>query len=138
MAVRKGRILLGKLGEGHKEAQLNLAKSLSEAGFEVIYTELQEPEAIVKSALQESVDHIGITTLPEANIYAFKEIMRLLKNEKADHISVTAGGLLEDEDIVRVKEMGVMEFFHKGTTFEAIVKWSRENIRVKDLRAELK
>jgi methylmalonyl-CoA mutase cobalamin-binding domain/chain len=59
MTVRKGRVLLGKLGEGHKEAQLNLAKTLGEAGFEVVFTELQDPESIVNSALQESVDHIG-------------------------------------------------------------------------------
>jgi methylmalonyl-CoA mutase C-terminal domain/subunit len=57
MSERKIRILLGKLGQGHKEAQLALARSFSEAGFEVIYTELQEPEAIIRSALQESVDH---------------------------------------------------------------------------------
>ena len=53
MAERKIRILLGRLGEGHKEALLNLAKSLGDAGFEVIYTELQEPEALVKSAAEQ-------------------------------------------------------------------------------------
>ena len=130
MAARKGRILLGKLGEGHKEAQLNLARNLSEAGFEVIFTELQEPEAIVKSALQEAVDHIGITTLPGCDIHAFKEIIRLLKNEKAGYISVTAGGFLDDDDISRVKEMGVMAFFPKGTTFEGLIEWAQENIKV--------
>ena len=129
MYVRKGRILLGKLGEGHKEAMLNLAKNLSEAGFEVIYTELQHPESIVNSALQESVDHIGITTLPGADIQAFQEIIRLLKLQKADHISVTAGGFLDDDDIPRIREMGVMEFFPKGTTFEEIVDWSQKNIK---------
>jgi methylmalonyl-CoA mutase C-terminal domain/subunit len=58
MAERKIRILLGRLGEGYKEALLNLAKGLGDAGFEVIYTELQDPDAIVSSAMQESVDHI--------------------------------------------------------------------------------
>jgi methylmalonyl-CoA mutase C-terminal domain/subunit len=135
MVARKVRILLGKLGEGHNKGLLNLAKSLSEAGFEVIYTDLQEPKAIVRSALQEYADHIGITTLPGADIRSFEEIMRLLKAENGDHISVTAGGLLDDDDIVRVKKMGVMEFFPKGTTFEEIVKWSRENIKVKDLES---
>jgi methylmalonyl-CoA mutase C-terminal domain/subunit len=130
MAGRKGRILLGKLGEGHKEAQLNLAKSLGKAGFEVIYTELKEPEAIVRSALHESADHIGITTLPGADIQAFEEIIRLLKAENAGSISVTAGGFLDDEDIERIKEMGVMAFFPKGTTFDEIVEWSRENIKI--------
>ena len=94
MTVRKGRVLLGKLGEGHKEAQLNLAKNLGEAGFEVIYTELQDPESIVNSALQESVDHIGITTLPGADIMAFEKIIGLLKKQEAGHILVTAGCFL--------------------------------------------
>ena len=131
MTVRKGRVLLGKLGEGHKEAQLNLAKNLGEAGFEVIYTELQDPESIVNSALQESVDHIGITTLPGADIMAFEKIIGLLKKQEADHISVTAGGFLDDEDITRIRQMGVMAFFPRGTSFETIVEWSLENIKPK-------
>ncbi len=129
--VKQPRILLGKLGEGHKEARLNLAKALSEAGFEVIYTELQDPEALVRSALQECVDHIGITTLPGGRIEAFGEMTGLLKEKKADYISVTAGGFLDDDDIPRVKEMGVIAFFPKGTTFREIVEWARERIRIK-------
>jgi methylmalonyl-CoA mutase C-terminal domain/subunit len=130
MTGRTGRILLGKLGEGHKESQLNLAKSLGKAGFEVIYTELQEPEAIVRSALHESADHIGITTLQGADIQAFEEILQLLKAESAGYISVTAGGFLDDKDIERIKKMGVMAFFPKGTTFDEIVEWSRKNIKI--------
>ncbi len=129
MAERKIRILLGKLGEGHKEALLNLAKSLGDAGFEVIYTELQEPEAIVKSALQESVDHIGITTLPGADIGAFEEIRRILREEASDHITITAGGLLDEEDIPKIKAMGVMEFFPKGTSLRELTAWARANIK---------
>jgi methylmalonyl-CoA mutase C-terminal domain/subunit len=131
MTARKGRVLLGKLGEGHKEAQLNLAKNLYEAGFEVIYTELQDPESIVNSALQESVDHIGITTLPGADIMAFEKIIGLLRKQEAGHISVTAGGFLDDEDIPRIRQMGVMAFFPRDTSFEAIVEWSLENIKPK-------
>ena len=131
MTVRKGRVLLGKLGEGHKGAQLNLAKNLGEAGFEVIYTELQDPESIVNSALQESVDHIGITTLPGVDIMAFDKIIGLLKKQEAGHISVTAGGFLDDEDIPRIRQMGVIAFFPKGTSFETIVEWSLKNIKAK-------
>ena len=129
MAERKIRILLGRLGEGHREALLNLAKSLGDAGFEVIYTDLQEPEAIVKSALQESVDHIGITTLPGADIDAFGEIRRILKEEASDHITITAGGFLEEEDIPKIKAMGVMEFFPKGTSLRELTGWTRANIK---------
>jgi methylmalonyl-CoA mutase C-terminal domain/subunit len=131
MYERKIRILLGKLGEGHKEAQLALARSFSEAGFEVIYTELQEPEAIIRSALQESVDHIGITVLPGANIEAFAEIQRLLKEEGSAYITVTAGGILDEADTASLRDMGVMKFFPKGTTFDYLIEWSRKNITPK-------
>jgi methylmalonyl-CoA mutase C-terminal domain/subunit len=131
MVERKIRILLGKLGEGHKEALLALARNFSEAGFEVIYTELQEPDAIVSSALQESVDHIGITILPGTDIQAFAEIRRLLKKENSEYITVTAGGFLDESDIPLLKDMGVMEFFPKGTPFEELIVWSRKNIRQK-------
>jgi methylmalonyl-CoA mutase C-terminal domain/subunit len=128
---RKIRILLGKLGEGHKEALFALARNFSEAGFEVIYTELEEPDAIVSSAQQESVDHIGITTLPGADIRAFAEIRRLLRKVNSDHITVTAGGFLDKSDIPVLKDMGVMEFFTKGTPFEELIEWSKKNIRQK-------
>jgi methylmalonyl-CoA mutase C-terminal domain/subunit len=131
MFERKIRILLGKLGEGHKEAQLALARSFSEAGFEVIYTELQEPEAIIRSALQESVDHIGITVLPGADIKAFAQIQRLLKQEDSAYITVTAGGILDDADIASLRDMGVMKFFEKGTSFEELIEWSRKRITPK-------
>jgi methylmalonyl-CoA mutase C-terminal domain/subunit len=129
MAERKVRILLGKLGEGHKDALQSLARNFSEAGLEVIYTELQEPEEIVRSALQESADHIGITTLPGADIQAFAEIKRTLIEEKSDHITITAGGFLDKSEIASLKDMGVMEFFPKGTPFEDLVQWAKKNIK---------
>jgi methylmalonyl-CoA mutase C-terminal domain/subunit len=133
MPARRVRILLGKMGEGFKETLLNLARNFREAGYEVIYTELQEPEAIVRSAIQESVDHIGITTLPGTNIQAFAEINQLLREQGADRISVTAGGYLDDEDVPKVRAMGVMAFFPKGTTFDELIEWSHENIKVKNV-----
>ena len=71
MSQGKIRILLGQLGEGHKESSLRLAKYFGDAGFEVVFTDLQSPDAIISSAIQESVDHIGITTLPGADIIVF-------------------------------------------------------------------
>lgn len=131
MPERKIRILLGKLGEGHKETQLALARSFSEAGFEVIYTELQEPEAIIRSALQESVDHIGITVLPGADIKAFAKIQNLLKEECNAYITVTAGGILDEADIASLRGMGVMKFFPKGTSFDELIEWSKKSITPK-------
>jgi len=128
MYERKIRILLGKLGQGHKDAQLSLARSFSEAGFEVIYTELQEPGAIVRSALQESVDHIGITVLPGADTKAFEQIQKLLQQEGSSYITITAGGILNEADIASLLDMGVMKFFEQGTSFEELIAWSKKNI----------
>jgi len=132
MSNRRVRILMGKFGEGYESAMLHLARVFSEAGFEVIYTELQDPRAIVTSAIQESVDHIGITTLPGADIELFSGILALLKEMGAERVQVTAGGILPEEDIPRVKAMGVVEFFPRGTTYAELIDWSRKNIRPTD------
>jgi methylmalonyl-CoA mutase C-terminal domain/subunit len=131
MKGRKIRILLGKLGHGHNEVMLNLAKKLGSAGFEVIYTELQDPEAIARAAVHESVDHIGITTLAGADTAAFQKIREELIKEDADHVTLTAGGILDEKEIPGLKAMGVMEFFPRGTSFDELVDWARENITLK-------
>jgi len=128
MGERKIRILLGKMGHGHKHARLNLARSLSEAGFEVIYTDLMDPQALVRSALQEGADHIGITLLEDADLGAFDKLMDLLKQEGAENIPVTVGGLVEDEDVPHIRSAGVQAFFPRGTSFHDLVAWSRKNI----------
>ena len=129
MNARKVRILMAKLGDGYESAMMKLARAFSEAGYEVIYTEIQDPQAIVASAIQESVDHIGITTLPGANLDQFATIVELLAQQDASHILITAGGFLADEDIDRVKAMGVVKFFPKGTTYSELIEWSQENIK---------
>ena len=132
MGERKIRILMAKCGEGYETAVMSLARAFSEAGFEVIYTDLQEPEAIVASAIQESVDHIGVTTLPGADIQYFARIIELLAKEDAQQIHITAGGFLADEEIQKIKELGVIEFFPKGTTYEQLISWAQENIQPTD------
>jgi methylmalonyl-CoA mutase C-terminal domain/subunit len=127
------RIMLAKLGDGYDEALLRLGKALLDAGFEVIYTNTQEPESIVISALQESVDHIGITLLPDADINDLGKIIELLALQNASDIKVTAGGFLAEKDIPTVKEMGISEFFPKGTTFKQLVAWAKEHITPIDL-----
>ena len=129
MGERKVRILMGKFGEGYETAVMKLAKAFSEAGFEVIYTDLQNPEAIVASAIQESVDHIGITTLPGASVDQFKKVFEQLAKEGATQVRVTAGGILPEEDIALVKQAGVVEFFPKGTTYAELIDWAKENIK---------
>jgi methylmalonyl-CoA mutase, C-terminal domain len=129
MSPRKVRILMARLGEGYEAAMMKLARAFSESGYEVIYTDITEPKAIVASAIQESVDHIGITILPGADIQDFARILELLATEDAAHIRITAGGFLPDEDIARIKALGVVEFFPKGTTYADLIKWSEENIK---------
>ncbi len=75
------------------------------------------------------MDHIGITTLPGADMGAFKEIKRILKEEAADHITITAGGFLEEEDIPKIKAMGVMEFFPIGTSLGELTAWAKDHIK---------
>src|SRR5512136_3195353 len=114
------RILMAKLGEGYEEAMMTLALAFRDAGYEVIYTDIQKPEAIVASAIQECVDHIGITTLPGADISNLARVVELLKKEDSSHIRVTAGGYLERDKIPEVKEMGVVEFFPIGTSISEL------------------
>lgn len=129
MSERKVRILMAKFGEGFETAIMKLAKAFSEAGFEVIYTDLQNPEAIVASAIQEAVDHIGITTLPGARLDQFTKLFELLAKEGASQIGITAGGFLPDEDIEGIKRTGVREFFPKGTTYTELIEWAQKNIK---------
>ncbi len=123
------RILMVKFGEGYDEAMVRLSLAFREAGFEIIYTDVQRPEAIVASAIQESVDHIGITTLPGADLANIKKTIDLLRQSGVDDIQITAGGILSLEDTARIKEMGIAEFFPQGTSIEELIQWARDHIK---------
>lgn len=123
------RILMAKLGEGYEAAVTRLALAFREAGYEVIFTDDQRPEAIVSSAIQEAVDHIGITVLPGAAIGDIIRVIDLLEKEEMDYVRVTAGGFLEESDIAKIKDAGVIEFFAKGTTITELIAWAKEHIR---------
>ena len=123
------RILMAKLGDGYADAIMTLTLAFRDAGYEVIYTDIQRPEAIVTSAIQECVDHIGITTLPGANIEDLARVVELLKKGDSSHIGVTAGGYLDQGKIPKVKEMGIVEFFPIGTSVPELIQWARDNIK---------
>ncbi len=114
MGQRKVRILMAKFGQGYEAALMRLAAAFSEAGFEVIYTESEDPKAIVNAALQESVDHIGITTLPEARLDQFAAVLELLKAHDAQNIGVTAGGFFDDALDSGTQEIGRCGVFPEG------------------------
>ncbi len=126
MTRRKLRVLVARFGSGYANAMLKLANACSEAGFEVVYTDLQDPQAIVASAIQEAVDHIGITILPGANLEDFAKLFKLLDENGVSHIRITAGGFLPDEDMARIKEMGALDFYPKGSIYKRIDQWTKD------------
>ena len=128
---KKIKILIAKPGlDGHDRGAKIVARTLRDAGMEVVYTGLhQTPEQIVATAVQEDVDGIGVSILSGSHNYQFKKIMDLLKEKKIDDIVVFGGGIIPDEDIQGLKNIGVKEVFTPGTSTEEIVKFVRESIR---------
>ena len=127
---RKIRILVAKPGlDGHDRGARVIARAYRDAGFEVIYTGLhQTPEQIVAAALQEDVDLIGLSCLSGAHMYLFKRVLELLKENKADDIMVIVGGIIPEEDIPKLKKLGIKEIFLPGTSLDNIVGWVRDNV----------
>ena len=126
MQKKRLRILIARFGEGFENAMLKLAHSCCEAGFEVVYTDLQDPEAIAACALQESVDHIGITTLPGATVGDFANLFKVLSRNGLANVRVTAGGIFPPEAVEQIKRMGVTDFYPRGSIYEKIEKWREE------------
>jgi methylmalonyl-CoA mutase, C-terminal domain len=125
MTKRKLRVLIAKFGEGHEKAMFKLASACSEAGFEVVYTDIDNPQAIVAAAIQEAVDHIGITTLPGATVEDFSRLFEMLKKEKVSHIRVTAGGFFPEQDVILIQKMGVIDFYPRGSIYQKIEEWTK-------------
>ncbi len=117
------RVLIAKPGlDGHDRGANVVARALRDAGFEVIYAGLrQTPEEIVRAALEEDVDLIGLSILSGAHMALFPKVLELLKREKAGDIPVFAGGIIPDEDARRLKKSGIRAIFGPGTTLEEIV-----------------
>jgi len=120
---RRPRVLIGKVGlDGHEVGARVVAKALCDTGMEVIYTGLrQTPEMIVKAAVEEGVDVIGISILSGSHMTFFPEIIRLLNHYKANDIHFIAGGIIPAEDILLLKQMGVEEIFPPETPTSEIV-----------------
>src|SRR5438309_20905 len=138
MSERKIRVLIAKPGlDGHDRGAKVIARALRDAGMEVIYTGLrQTPEQIVAAAIQEDVDAIGLSILSGAHNVLFPEIMRMLKEEGADDVVVFAGGIIPEQDIPRLKAMGIREIFLPGTPTSAAVAAIRASILPSGANAE--
>ncbi|MFH2066997.1 MAG: cobalamin B12-binding domain-containing protein [Pseudomonadota bacterium] len=119
---RKIRVLVAKPGlDGHERGAHVVAYGLRDAGFEVIYTGLrQTTEQIVNTAIQEDVDVVGLSILSGAHLSLTQKVLDELKSRNADDILVIIGGIVPDEDISRLKEMGVRGVFTAGTPISAI------------------
>ncbi len=131
MSENKIRVLIAKPGlDGHDRGAKVIARALRDAGMEVIYTGLrQTPEQIVAAAIQEDVDAIGLSILSGAHNVLFPEIMRLLKEEGAQDVVVFAGGIIPEQDIPRLKEMGIREIFLPGTPTTTAVNAIRSAVQ---------
>ena len=131
MTDQKIRVLIAKPGlDGHDRGAKVIARALRDAGMEVIYTGLrQTPEQIVSAAVQEDVDAIGLSILSGAHNVLFPEIMRLLKEEGAEEIIVFAGGIIPEQDIPKLKSMGIRDIFLPGTPTSAAVEAIRSAVQ---------
>ena len=122
---RKIRVLVGKVGlDGHDVGARVVARALADAGMEVIYTGLrQTPEMIVRTAIQEGVDVIGISTLSGSHLTLFPKIIELMNHYKIGDIPFVAGGIIPAEDITALKQIGVKEIFPPETPTSEIVNF---------------
>ena len=124
------RIVVAKPGlDGHDRGAKVIARALRDAGHEVIYTGLhQTPEQIVETAIQEDADVIGLSVLSGAHMTLFKKLIALLDERDARDIVVIGGGIIPEDDIPLLKEMGVAEVFTPGARTTRIVDWVRDNV----------
>lgn len=117
------RVLLAKVGlDGHDRGVKVVARALRDAGMDVIYSGLHRtPDEVVTTAIQEDVDVLGVSLLSGVQLTVFPKIFRLLAERKANDIIVVAGGVMPDEDVVALKQMGVREVMLQDTPPQAIV-----------------
>jgi len=127
------RVLVAKVGlDGHDRGAKIIASSLRDAGMEVIYTGLrQTPEMVVNTALQEDVDAIGVSILSGAHMTVFPKIIQFMKEKGLTDVLVTGGGIIPDDDMNTLHDLGVGKLFQPGTNTGEIVayikKWVSEN-----------
>jgi methylmalonyl-CoA mutase C-terminal domain/subunit len=123
------RVLLAKPGlDGHDRGIKVIARALRDAGMEVIYTGLrQTPELIVNAALQEDVNAIGLSILSGAHMTLFPRVVELARQAGLDDVVIFGGGIIPDEDIPRLKELGVSEVFTPGARMVEIIEFIRRS-----------
>ena len=123
------RIVVAKPGlDGHDRGAKVVARALRDAGHEVIYTGLhQTPEQIVETAIQEDADAIGLSVLSGAHMTLFRKLISLLAERDASDIVVFGGGIVPEEDVAPLTEIGVAKIFTPGATTGEITDWVTEH-----------
>jgi methylmalonyl-CoA mutase, C-terminal domain len=127
------RVLVAKVGlDGHDRGAKVIATALRDAGMEVIYTGLrQTPEMVVNAAMQEDVDAIGISILSGAHMTVFPKLVKLMHEKKMNDVLLTGGGIIPEDDMKKLNELGVGKLFAPGTATAAIneyiTTWVKEN-----------
>ncbi|HPE12479.1 MAG: cobalamin B12-binding domain-containing protein [Actinobacteria bacterium] len=124
------RVVIAKAGlDGHDRGAKIIARALRDGGVEVIYTGLhQTPEMIVNAAIQEDVDAIGLSILSGAHMTLFKAVIDELAARDASDIVVFGGGIVPEEDLQPLADMGVAQVFTPGTSTEDVLSWVRQNL----------
>jgi len=117
------RVLLAKVGlDGHDRGVKVVARALRDAGMDVIYSGLHRtPDEVVTAAIQEDVDVLGVSLLSGVQMTVFPKILAQLKKQGADDMIVVAGGVMPDEDVAALKQMGVKEVMLQDTPPQAII-----------------
>ena len=133
MQKGKIRVLVAKPGlDGHDRGAKVVARALRDAGMEVIYTGIrQTPEMIVETAIQEDVDVVGMSILSGAYLELFPIVMEGLKNRGKGDTLVLVGGIISEDDIPAIKQMGIKEVFGPGTPTSDIINYIRKEIAAK-------
>jgi methylmalonyl-CoA mutase C-terminal domain/subunit len=127
---RPVRILIAKVGlDGHDRGAKVIAAAMKDAGMEVIYTGLrQTPDMVVTTALQEDVDAIGISILSGAHMTVFPKVILLMKEKGLHNVLLTGGGIIPQEDMDMLRELGVGELFAPGTPTEEIANYIKNYV----------
>src|SRR5213596_485820 len=130
----KIRVVIAKPGlDGHDRGAKIIARALRDAGMEVIYTGLhQTPEQIVETAIQEDADAVGLSVLSGAHMTLFRKLIELLQERDASDIVVFGGGIVPDEDVAPLEELGVAKIFPPGATTGEITGWVAEHFSEQD------
>jgi methylmalonyl-CoA mutase, C-terminal domain len=130
----KVRVLIAKPGlDGHDQGAKVIAYGLKDAGFEVIYTGLRRtPDDIANAALDEDVDVIGLSILSGAHLSIVRRLMAIMKDKGIADKMVLVGGVIPDEDIPRLKEMGVDEVFVSGTYISRVADHIKQRLGLED------